>query len=104
MRGEIFEHENEHEWEVPGGRVELPTNPEGFRGCSTLPEMEDCELRILFCFQCSFKLARLTERADFFDRRQSQLAQPTRCVGMTPPMLGESLLEVDGRPNIMTSG
>ena len=33
---------------MPGGRVELPTNPEWVRGCSNLLKMEDGEAWILF--------------------------------------------------------
>jgi len=47
---------------VPGGRVELPTNPECFRGCSSVANNR--ELWILLSLQHFFDTARLRERRE----------------------------------------
>lgn len=89
---------------LPGRRVELPTNPEGFRGCSKLLEVKDCQVRVLLCFKLSLDLARFAERTDLLRRRESEVSEPTSRVGMPTSVLRESLLKVDSRSDIVTSG
>jgi len=60
---------------VPGGRVELPTNPESFRGCSTAEDGKSRGLDFSFALEYAPVCARLRRKGLLFWRRSEVCCQ-----------------------------
>ena len=89
-------------YRMPRGRIELPTNPESFRGCST---SASDKLRALGSFSAlEFALTCGPRSANGpLSLRQSQACSESfRCRGMSAQMLSESRIDIYSRTNIMS--
>jgi hypothetical protein len=82
--------------DVPGGRVELPTNPECFRGCSIAASNKSRAQDFSFALRRVQSDALRQESRLLFGNYLQLIAKSLGRSGMTAQMLGETGVKIDG--------